>query len=166
MIFCRVWQNQEGAGTHTLPDFLDQLTLFQPGGAFFASKLPKYIDLQRRSIFWSKVHTNWKEDVLDYIVSQYSLFIRKYFIKIRMHSFRYYFIPLYIVSRYFMYLVRDSWFFVFVFFPCENWVIRFGFVISHGRSYQQCCCKKTWDFQRIHRYPKFISNLELKKFQC
>ena len=48
-----------------------------------------------------------------------------------MHSFRNYFIPLCIVSRYFMYL-RDSWFFVFVFFPCENWVIRFGFVISHA----------------------------------
>ena len=68
--------------------------------------------------------------VLDYIVSQYS-YVNIYFIKIRMHSFRNYFIPLCIVSRYFMYL-RDSWFFVFVFFPCENWVIRFGFVISHA----------------------------------
>ena len=80
-----------------------------------------------------------------------------------MRSFRNYFIPLCIVSRYFMYL-RDSWFFVFVFFPCENWVIRFSLVISHGRSYQQYCCTRTWDFQRIHQYPKYISNRELKKF--
>ena len=99
---------------------------------------------------------------LDYILSQYS-YVNIYFIKIRMHSFRNYFIPLCIVSRYFMYL-RDSWFFVFVFFPCENWVIRFSLVISHGRSYQQYCCTRTWDFQRIHQYPKYISNRELKKF--